>query len=55
MQDETLYKELSELAKKEKLEIFKISAVTVEGIKELLNKVSQELKELPKRRSCRSK
>ena len=28
MQDETLYKELSELAKKEKLEIFKISAVT---------------------------
>lgn len=48
MQDETLYKELSELAKKEKLEIFKISAVTGEGIKELLNKVSQELKELPK-------
>ena len=30
MQDETLYKELSELAKKEKLEIFKISAVTGE-------------------------
>lgn len=48
MQDETLYKELSKLAKKEKLEIFKISAVTGEGIKELLNKVSQELKELPK-------
>lgn len=48
MQDETLYKELSELAKKEKMEIFKISAVTGEGIKELLNKVSQELKELPK-------
>ena len=45
MQDETLYKELSKLAKKEKLEI---SAVTGEGIKELLNKVSQELKELPK-------
>lgn len=48
MQDETLYKELSKLAKKEKLEIFKISAVTGEGIKELLNKVSQELKELQK-------
>lgn len=48
MQDETLYKELSKLAKKEKLEIFKISAITGEGIKELLNKVSQELKELPK-------
>lgn len=30
------------------MEIFKISAVTGEGIKELLNKVSQELKELPK-------
>ena len=40
--------EIKELAKKEKLEIFKISAVTGEGIKELLNKVSQELKELPK-------
>ncbi len=48
MQDESAYKELEELAKKEKIEIFKISAVTGEGIKELFNHVSKVLKTLPK-------
>lgn len=48
MQDESAYKELEELAKKEKMEIFKISAVTGEGIKELFNHVSKVLKTLPK-------
>ncbi len=48
MQDEAGYKELEELAKKEKIEIFKISAVTGEGIKELFNHVSKVLKTLPK-------
>lgn len=48
MQDETGYKELEELAKKEDIEIFKISAVTGEGIKELFNHVSNVLKTLPK-------
>ena len=48
MQDETGYKELEELAKKEDIEIFKISAVTGEGIRELFNHVSNVLKTLPK-------
>ncbi|MCI8291423.1 MAG: GTPase ObgE [Clostridia bacterium] len=48
MQDETGYKELESLAKKEKIEIFKISAVTGEGIKELFNYVANVLKTLPK-------
>ena len=48
MQDENLYKELYDFAQKEKIEIFKISAVTGEGIRELLNRVSKVLKELPK-------
>ena len=41
-------KEFEELAKKEKLELFKISGVTGEGISELLNRVSEVLKTLPK-------
>lgn len=48
MQDETGYKELEKLAQKEKLEIFKISGATGEGINELLNRVSEVLKKLPK-------
>ena len=48
MQDEETYKELEEIAKKEGLEIFKISAVTGEGIPELMQCVSKVLKELPK-------
>lgn len=48
MQDEELYKQVEELAKKEGLELFKISAATGEGIKELMKRVSELLKELPK-------
>ncbi len=48
MQDETLYNDLEKLAKKNNMEIFKISAVTGEGLQELLKRVSEVLKELPK-------
>lgn len=48
MQDENLYKKLEELAKKENMEIYKISAVTGEGIDALMNRVTELLKELPK-------
>ncbi len=48
MQDDSKYKELENLAKKEKLEIYKISGATGEGISELLNRVSEVLKTLPK-------
>lgn len=48
MQDEEGYKKLEELAKKEKMEIFKISAASGQGIKELMSYVSKVLKELPK-------
>ena len=48
MQDESLYQELEKVAKKENLEIYKISAVTGEGVDVLLNRVTEVLKELPK-------
>lgn len=48
MQDEVLYQELEKLAKKQGLEIYKISAVTGEGLTQLLQRVSTLLKELPK-------
>ena len=48
MQDDTGYKELEKLAKKENLEIYKISGATGQGIPELLNRVSEVLKTLPK-------
>ena len=48
MQDESLYKNLEKLAKEKELEIFKISAATNTGIKELIIHVSQVLKTLPK-------
>ena len=48
MQDENLYNDLEQLAKEINIEILKISAVTGEGISELLKRVSQVLKELPK-------
>lgn len=48
MQDETSYKELEKMAKERDIEIFKISAVTGEGIKELLTRVTEVLKTLPK-------
>lgn len=48
MQDDSLYKQVEEMAKEKGIEIFKISAVTGEGIKELMIEISKLLKELPK-------
>ena len=48
MMDHTLYQNLKAVAKKEQMEIFKISAVTGEGVANLFNHVSEVLKELPK-------
>ena len=48
MQDESLYNDLEELAKKNKMEIFKISAATGEGLSELLKRITEVLKTLPK-------
>ena len=48
MQDETLYNELQKMAKKENIEIFKVSAATGEGLKDLFKHVAEELKKLPK-------
>lgn len=48
MQDETEYNELEKLAEENNLELFKISAATGQGLKELLNRVAEKLKELPK-------
>ena len=48
MQDDTGLKELEELARREGLELFKISGVTGQGVSELLNRVSEVLKTLPK-------
>lgn len=47
-QDESLYNELEKVAKKENLEIFKISSITKQGVKELLKRVEELLKEIPK-------
>lgn len=47
-QDESLYDKLEEVAKKENLEIFKISSITKQGVKELLTRVEELLKEIPK-------
>ncbi len=48
IQDETYLKEVEQLAKKENLELFKISAATKEGVPELIDRVSNMLKELPR-------
>ena len=48
IQDETLLEKVKELAKKEKLEIYQISAVTKQGIQELIDEVTRQLKDLPK-------
>ena len=48
MQDETLYEDLEKIAKENKMEIYKISAATGEGLPELLKRISEVLKELPK-------
>ena len=43
-----LNKDLEKLAKKNNMEIYKISAATGEGLSELLKRVTEVLKELPK-------
>ncbi len=48
MQDKTLYEDLEKLAKENGLEIYPISAVTKKGVKELMARVSEILKTLPK-------
>lgn len=48
MQDENLYKNLEKVAKENKMEIFKISAATGQGVSELIKHVSEVLKTLPK-------
>ncbi len=48
MQEDKLYKDLEELANKQGIEIYKISAATGEGVDTLMNRVIQILKELPK-------
>ena len=48
IQDETNFNKLKDLAKKQNMEIFKISSVTGEGIDKLLDHVAEVLKTLPK-------
>ena len=48
MQDDSLYQEVEKMAKEKGIEIFKISAATGEGVKELIGEISKLLKELPK-------
>ncbi len=48
IQDDKLLKEVEELAKKENIKVFKISAATKQGVQELINYVEETLKDLPK-------
>ncbi len=48
IQDNTVEEEVEKLAKKENMDVFKISATSGQGVKELMNYVSKILKELPK-------
>ena len=48
MQDDSTLKEIEKLAKKEKLELFKISGATGEGVQQLIDHVADVLKTLPK-------
>lgn len=48
VQSEERIKELEEVAKKENMELYKISAATGQGISELMKRISEVLKELPK-------
>ena len=50
MQEETLMKQVEELAQKEKMEIYKISAATKQGIEELIDYVEKNKKERQKRK-----
>jgi len=48
LQEQELYNELEKIAKEREIEIFKISAVTGQGVSELIKHVSEVLKVLPK-------
>ena len=48
MQDKSLYENLQKLAKQKNMEIYAISSATGEGVKELMKRVSEVLKQLPK-------
>lgn len=48
LQDEAVLQEVEELAKKENLEIYQISAATSQGVQELIDHVANTLKILPK-------
>ena len=48
MQDDKNLKEIEEIAKQKEIEIYKISAVTGEGLNELFNHVAEVIKTLPK-------
>ncbi len=48
MQNKSLYEDLIKLAKQKNMEIYAISAATGQGVKELMKRVSEVLKELPK-------
>ena len=48
MQDDENFKDLEKLAKENEMEIYKISAVTGEGLNELFNHVAKIIKTLPK-------
>ena len=48
MQDDAGLKELEKMAKKDNIELFKISGVTGDGVTELLDRVTTVLKTLPK-------
>ena len=48
MQDEMLYENLNKMAQKLNMKIYKVSAATGQGLKELFKDVAEELKTLPK-------
>lgn len=48
MQDEILYEDLEKMAQKLNLKIYKVSAATGQGLKELFRDVAEELKNLPR-------
>ena len=48
MQDEMLYEDLEKMAQKLNLKIYKVSAATGQGLKELFRDVAEELKNLPR-------
>ena len=48
MRDEENYNKLAKIAKQKGYEIYKISAVTGEGLSELFNRVAELLKDIPK-------